>query len=377
MRPYKLKELRQTKQHEEAIIRHVKQNLSQKRPKRRILAPLLAAVVTTAVLLFVFFQYSGGTDREQNAAGYTILQVFDQVDGDGAAYSELFKEFDHQNSRQLNYFKPVPLTEFINANDAIIPDIIEPFDQSNAEVLAVNDGMQTELQFSFRNGEEFMVISVAKHFMNSLYPDFLEDLTEDAAGNRVEQESLDETTPLIHQIRTKNSAMTYRYFTFDDEKNKMNITQTTANELYTYYNGAIYHVGYNVEGNPEEVVSYVKEFILQNNLQEVGLEHNLMGDKEHARGGKSRLIGAAILLAGVIFAAILSRRVRMKTKRIIWGLTTMFVIAPLLSWLIGMSYGIYEGSGFAAAAVMMILFPILFLTGLVILLIGIFKKEAS
>ncbi len=377
MKPYKLKELRQTKQHEEAIIRRVKQNLSQKRPKRRILAPVLAAVVTAAALVFVFLQYSGGTVHEQSAQGYTILHVFEQVDGNGAAYSELFKEFDHQDLRRLKYFKPVPLTEFINANNAMIPDIIEPFNKSNAEVLAVNDGMQTELQFSFRNGEEYMVISVAKHFMNSLYPDFLADLTEDAVGNRVEQEMLDETTPLIHQIRTTNSALAYRYFTFDDEKNEMNVTQTGANELYTYYNGAIYHVGYNLKGDPEEIVSYVKEFILQNNLQEVGLEHNLMGDQEHAKGGKSMLMGAAILIGGLIFAAVLTKGIGKRKKRIIWGITTMLVIAPLLSWLIGMSYAIYEGDGFAGIGVMLILLPPLFLAGLVILLMGIFKKETN
>ena len=71
------------------------------------------------------------------------------------------------------------------------------------------------------------------------------------------------------------------FFTFNeqdnDRKNKMNVTQTTANELYTYCNYVIYHVGYIVKGNAEEVVAYVKEYILHNNLQEVGLEHNVMG----------------------------------------------------------------------------------------------------
>jgi len=55
----------------------------------------------------------------------------------------------------------------------------------------------------------------------------------------------------------------------------------------------------------------------------------------------------------------------------------MFVIAPLLSWLIGISYGIYVGEGFAAVAVMIILFPILFIVGLIVLLIGLFKKTKS
>lgn len=53
----------------------------------------------------------------------------------------------------------------------------------------------------------------------------------------------------------------------------------------------------------------------------------------------------------------------------------MIVIAPLLSWLIAIPYGISEGDGFAAVGLLIILFPILFLSGLVTLLIGIFKKN--
>ena len=89
------------------------------------------------------------------------------------------------------------------------------------------------------------------------------------------------------------------------------------------------------------------------------------------------LIGAAILLMVIVYAVMLSKEVRKKTKRIIFGITTMLVIAPLLSWLLGIGYGVYEGDGFAGMGVMMILFPILFLVGLVILLVGIFKKEVS
>ena len=102
-----------------------------------------------------------------------------------------------------------------------------------------------------------------------------------------------------------------------------------------------------------------------------------VGDKEYAGGGKSMLIGAAILLMVIVYAVMLSKEVRKKTKRIIFGITTMLVIAPLLSWLLGIGYGVYEGDGFAAMGVMIILFPILFLAGLVILLVGIFKKEVS
>lgn len=52
----------------------------------------------------------------------------------------------------------------------------------------------------------------------------------------------------------------------------------------------------------------------------------------------------------------------------------MLVIAPLFAWVISIFYGIKEGDGFATVGLMAILFPTLFLVGLVILLVGAFKK---
>ena len=319
----------------------------------------------------------------QTASGYTILNVFQQVEGNGVAYSELFKDYDQQHIRELTYFKPVSLTEFTNANDVMLPKIIPPFEEAKAEVLAVNDGMQTELQFTFKTGnsdeqpEQFIVISAAKHFMNPLNNDFIGNLEQDITGNVVVDESLNETTPLIHQIRTTNSSLVYMYFTYDEDSNKINVTATAANEMYTYYNGIIYHVGYNIGGDKDEVVSYVKEFILTSNLHELDLEQNTMGDRANAKGGRSIMIAASIVCIVLVVATFLSKGATIKFRQIIWGIVTMFVIAPLLSWLIGISYGIYVGEGFAAVGVIIILFPILFIVGLVLLLIGIFKKGAQ
>ncbi|WP_252433044.1 hypothetical protein [Peribacillus butanolivorans] len=48
----------------------------------------------------------------------------------------------------------------------------------------------------------------------------------------------------------------------------------------------------------------------------------------------------------------------------------MFVIAPLFSWIVGTLYGKSEGSGFAAIGVLIIMFPILFIVGVVLFWIG-------
>ncbi len=58
---------------------------------------------------------------------------------------------------------------------------------------------------------------------------------------------------------------------------------------------------------------------------------------------------------------------------ITWGLVTMFLIAPFLSWVVGAVYGTMVSSGFAAGGLMVILFPIIFIVGLVMMIKG-FKE---
>jgi 4-amino-4-deoxy-L-arabinose transferase-like glycosyltransferase len=81
------------------------------------------------------------------------------------------------------------------------------------------------------------------------------------------------------------------------------------------------------------------------------------------------------LVLGVAAAFSLSKNKTWKQKNVIWGLALMFAIAPFLSWLVGMLYGIQVGDGFSGGSLMVILFPIIFIAGLVTLLVGIFGNE--
>lgn len=80
-----------------------------------------------------------------------------------------------------------------------------------------------------------------------------------------------------------------------------------------------------------------------------------------------------ILLFGVIYLFIIGKST--KRKYLIWGIATLFGIGPCLSWLIGISFGLYVGSGFTAGAIMIMLYGIFFLIGLILLIIGVFKKD--
>lgn len=87
------------------------------------------------------------------------------------------------------------------------------------------------------------------------------------------------------------------------------------------------------------------------------------------------LAASGILLVSLLIAYQFGKGYSLKGKYIIWGVTTMFVICPLFSWLVSMGYAHYERNGWAAVAMLAILYPSAFITGLVLLLIGIFRKK--
>ncbi|MFS0864378.1 hypothetical protein [Fredinandcohnia sp. 179-A 10B2 NHS] len=87
------------------------------------------------------------------------------------------------------------------------------------------------------------------------------------------------------------------------------------------------------------------------------------------------VVTIALLALAVFIGYKLTAAKTKKRKRIVWGVITMLVFSPLVSWLVSIAYATIVESGWAGIALMMLLLPLIFLIGLVILLIGIFKKE--
>lgn len=88
-------------------------------------------------------------------------------------------------------------------------------------------------------------------------------------------------------------------------------------------------------------------------------------------------LGVTVSLIIVFMISAICRGKPVKEILIIWGLTMMIVLAPFLSWSIGILFGISQGDGFAGAALMIIMSICLFLFGLILLLAGVFRKKSS
>ncbi|UFT99629.1 hypothetical protein KO561_01235 [Radiobacillus kanasensis] len=86
-------------------------------------------------------------------------------------------------------------------------------------------------------------------------------------------------------------------------------------------------------------------------------------------------VGYGIALIGALVAYQLSAGKSNKRKYMVWGVALMLAISPFLSFAIGLTYASIVENGWAIPGTILILFPIIFIIGLIMLLIGIFKKK--
>ena len=84
----------------------------------------------------------------------------------------------------------------------------------------------------------------------------------------------------------------------------------------------------------------------------------------------------SIVLVGLAVALFFSNGKTKKRKYIIWGITLMVAIAPFLSFSISLTYALIVVNGWGSL-IMWYLFPIIFIIGLTLLLIGIKEKSFS
>ena len=374
MTRYKLKELKNTKQYEDRIHHYVKQNIGKKK-KLNYFIPLFTAIVSIALVVFVISQINSSAPRNVTATSQKLLHVFEEVKGDGVAYSEFFHEEDQQHIRTLKYYKPVLLPTFTKANDISFSQVPAPFTVQNGEVIAVNDGMNTELQFHFENNEAFLNISMVEFYYNPINVEAMRNVKVDTVGNLLTDVKLVEDIPLYHQQLTTSGGLVFKYYHYDVDKNRIHLMVDMANEFYTYYNGIIYHIGYTGNVDEQEMIAFARDFILNNEVKTLQLQQMTMEDNWWVNGGKSMVIAMSLLLIFIGTTYFVVRAMPKKSKWIVTGFILIFFIAPLLSWIISMTIGIYDGEGFTAVGMLVITFPIFEMISISVLIRGLMLKK--
>lgn len=85
------------------------------------------------------------------------------------------------------------------------------------------------------------------------------------------------------------------------------------------------------------------------------------------------IVGYVITLLAAVVAYLLSQGKSIRRKYIVWGIALMVPISPALAFSVGLTYARIVHNGWAAL-IMWYIFPIVFIIGLIMLLVGIFKR---
>ncbi|MEY9977990.1 hypothetical protein [Lysinibacillus sp. RC79] len=301
MDKHTLRELKDISVHKEEIIRNVKIKINEEHPpqKRHWSYSVVTMTITCSILLFVALQLTKygnlqmTTDTSQLEGKGVSKQLTDlfntEVKGTVVTYSQYFQIADRLNDRKNpKFYEPVKGFEAMREVATVMGNNVHPIDPKKLpfkaniqEVYAVtsemtNGRLQNQMQFTYLqkalNGEDqqFAIFTVTNVDSNPLVNyDITHDIS-DFLGNTIKNEGLIGENPLFHQIATPdNGRLSYFYYDFDIKNKKVRLTSTLANELYTYYNGYVFHIGYQIEHADQEdmqkkMIELVKEFILGN-----------------------------------------------------------------------------------------------------------------
>ena len=264
---FRLKELRDLKNETQSVKQYVRTNLHQPKKAPPLLYGLTITVVSIAMILFVLNVVNPSLPHTNSSLPESLVEI----EGlGGATSSEMFRHYDDQANRELSYYRPIDLNEYASLSPIRIPETTMPLQQYDSKVIIVESDKGFETQFMFDKRDEykaiteFLNISVSNSDMNPFKGNDFTKITEDGFGNTIKIESLTKSIYLMHQIRTSPNALAYRYYDYDEMTDLISVNVTSANELYTYYKGNIYHIGYDLDQPIDEVVAFVKEFILLN-----------------------------------------------------------------------------------------------------------------
>lgn len=273
-----------------------------------------------------------------------------------------------QHIRTLRYYNEGPLNDFLRANHIQFPEVPAPFKKEEGTVIAVNDGYLTELQFHFKKGEYYLNISLAPSSMNPIHADELQKNL--SYPFPIELEQLNESTTLVKQKIQDDSGLVFTYYDYDEKEEAIYVIADMANEYYSYANELIYHIGYNRTApvDEQQMTDFVKDFIVNNEIQTLNLKVLTIEDNWLNRGGKTMLICLIIAVLSFILMHVVLKNASSKIKKIAWTLVWLFVQTPILSWLVSFSTGILYKDGFAVIGMLVISYPVLVIIGLCIIL---------
>ncbi|MFC9541122.1 hypothetical protein ACFTQ7_14690 [Lysinibacillus sp. NPDC056959] len=282
--------LKDVSAHKEAIIQKVQQQIQEDPYPSKQLWPYraLAIMMTCSILLFIAWQASKPIDHltteilhEEEKQSFTDL-FQTEVEGTETTFSQYFPIADQLHHREnIKFYAPLQGFEAMQTVAATMGDAVHlidpetlPFKSNIQEVYAVTSDMQDgslqkQFQFSFKQksltgvDRQYINFTVINVDHNPLVYYKVTD-SQDFSGE-ITNIGLNFMNPLYFRAMTPDQGFAYVYYNFDAAGKRIYQMSTRANEFFTYYNGYVYQIGYQLNGDQQEaqekMVALAREFI--------------------------------------------------------------------------------------------------------------------
>ncbi|WP_418301079.1 hypothetical protein [Lysinibacillus fusiformis] len=281
--------------HKEVIIHKVRQQVQQESypSKSKWTYRAFTVMITCSILFFIAWQATQPMDQvttEMKEEGKKLLLTdlfHTEVEGKDTTYSQFFPiSFYLSQAKNIKYYAPLQGFEAMQSVATFLENAVHltnsenlPFKPNIHEVYAVTSKMddgsqQTQFQFSFKEKSytgvdlQYINFTVTNVDRNPLADYVKSQNIEDTAGIKVSNVALNFMNPVLFREMTPNQGFPYIYYNYDATDKRIYQMTTRANEYYSYYNGYVYHIGYQINGDSREIQEkmaiIVKEFILGN-----------------------------------------------------------------------------------------------------------------
>ena len=264
--------------HKEAIIHKVRQQIQQEpvMPKPRWTYRAVKIMITCSILLFIAWQAAkpmGELATQDEGETPTFTDLFQtEVEGKATAYSNFLPLANYlSQAKHIQYYAPLQGLEAMQSVATLLEDVVHltdpenlPFQPNIHEVYAISAKMedgsqQTQFQFSYKEKSstgvdlQFINFTVTNVKYNPLASYVKSKNMEETLGMKVSNIGLNFMNPLFYREMSPERGYVYTYYNYDETDKRIFQMTTRANEFYSYYNGYVYHIGYQLDGDPQEV----------------------------------------------------------------------------------------------------------------------------
>ncbi|MDM8158274.1 hypothetical protein QUH73_00465 [Labilibaculum sp. K2S] len=234
------------------------------------------------IILFVIGSFSCAKDNEHS--GYidenqALLENLNEVDGRQHTYNYDFELLEFRE--KVDYFAPVSFSEALSSIPSVMRDKINlisqsdlPFTVAQQEANIVTswnafNKLVFQVQFSYlendssyqTNFKDFFIISITQ-YPEDPFADEQATLAMEENITGYEKLVLEGTHPLYYKPASGSWPRMFDYYKFIEEDKLMDKESTGSSQYYTWYNGLIYKIGFNMDVSTTDHEAIIRKIIL-------------------------------------------------------------------------------------------------------------------